>query len=83
LQNYISFLPNYAYQGEIYTATSYFDQNLAPGRAHRGLWAAADDDDGGGLVVFEIDDLFLDAASGPLCPPLLVLVDESDVGAPL
>jgi hypothetical protein len=37
-----------------------FDQNLAPGRAHGGLRAAADNGDGDGLLVIKIDDLFLD-----------------------
>jgi hypothetical protein len=39
--------------------------------------------EGGGLLVIEVDDLFLDAASGRLRLPLLVLTDEGDVGARL
>jgi hypothetical protein len=43
----------------------------------------AEGDNGGGLLVIEIDDLFIDVASSPLCPPLPVLADKGDVGVHL
>jgi hypothetical protein len=38
-------------------------------------------DDGGGLLILEVDDLLLDAASGHLRQPLFILADDVNVDA--
>jgi hypothetical protein len=38
--------------------------------------------EGGGLLVVEVDDLLLDAASGRLCLPLLVLREGQSLSSP-
>jgi hypothetical protein len=43
----------------------------------------AEGDDGGGLLVIEVDDLLLDAASGHLHLPLFILANDDDVEARL